>query len=89
MLEDIIGDAECPVKHQTSYLLNQIDYLKSRLIALEVDAVFNQEELEDESVSRVKDPVVIEMMKEIIKKKRKQPEKVIEEMVHQAYSNLK
>jgi|TARA_R100000005_G_C4927207_1_gene157780 hypothetical protein len=39
--------------------------------------------------SRVKDPVVIEMMKEIIKKKRKQPEKVIEEMVHQAYSNLK
>ena len=50
MLEDIIGDAECPVKHQPSYLLNQIDYLKSRLITLEVDAVFNQEELEDESV---------------------------------------
>jgi hypothetical protein len=50
MLEDIIGDAECPVKHQTSYFLNQIDYLKSRLIALEVDAVFNQKELEDESV---------------------------------------
>jgi hypothetical protein len=50
MLEDVIGDAECPVKHQTSYLLNQIDYLKSRLIALEVDAVFNQKELEDESV---------------------------------------
>jgi len=50
MLEDIIDDAESPVKHQTSYLLNQIDYLKSRLIALEVDAVFNQEELEDESV---------------------------------------
>ena len=39
--------------------------------------------------SKVKDPVVIEMMKEIIKKKRKQPEKVIEEMVNQAYSNLK
>jgi len=50
MLEDIIGDAECPVMHQTSYLLNQIDYLKSKLIALEVDAVFNQEEMEDESV---------------------------------------
>ena len=39
--------------------------------------------------SRVKDAVVIEMMKEIIKKKRKQPEKVIEEMVFQAYNNLK
>ena len=39
--------------------------------------------------SRVKDTVVIEMMKEIIKKKRKQPEKVIEEMVFQAYNNLK
>ena len=39
--------------------------------------------------SKVKDTVVIEMMKEIIKKKRKQPEKVIEEMVNQAYSNLK
>lgn len=39
--------------------------------------------------SRVRDAVVIEMMKEIIKKKRKQPEKVIEEMVMQAYQNLK
>jgi hypothetical protein len=39
--------------------------------------------------SKVKDPVVIEMMKEIIKKRKKQPEKVIEEMVNQAYSNLK
>jgi hypothetical protein len=39
--------------------------------------------------SRVKDPVVIEMMKEIIKKRKKHPEKVIEEMVNQAYSNLK
>ena len=38
---------------------------------------------------KVKDPVVIEMMKEIIKKRRKQPEKVIEEMVNQAYNNLK
>ena len=39
--------------------------------------------------TRVRDAVVIEMMKEIIKKKRKQPEKVIEEMVMQAYTNLK
>ena len=39
--------------------------------------------------TRVRDAVVIEMMKEIIKKKRKLPEKVIEEMVMQAYNNLK
>ena len=39
--------------------------------------------------TRVRDAVVIEMMKEIIKKKRKQPEQVIAEMVMQTYNNLK
>ena len=39
--------------------------------------------------TRVRDAVVIEMMKEIIKRKRKQPEQVIAEMVMQAYNNLK
>lgn len=48
MLEDIIGDAECPVMHQTSYLLNQIDYLKSKLLAIEIEEVFAEEGDNDE-----------------------------------------
>ena len=39
--------------------------------------------------SKVKDTVLIEMVKEIAKKKKKQPEKIIEEMVYEAYNNLK
>jgi hypothetical protein len=43
MLESIIGDSERQSIHQTSYLMNQIDLLKSRLIAIEVEEVFSQE----------------------------------------------
>jgi hypothetical protein len=39
--------------------------------------------------SKVKDTVLIEMIKEIAKKNKKQPEKMIEEMVTDAYNRLK
>jgi|TARA_Y100000022_G_C13039289_1_gene279229 hypothetical protein len=38
---------------------------------------------------QVKDAVIIEMMKEIAKKNRKQPVKMIEELVYEAYQKLK
>lgn len=38
---------------------------------------------------QVRDSVIIEMMKEIAKKNRKQPVKMIEELVYEAYSKLK
>ena len=38
---------------------------------------------------QVKDAVTIEMMKEIAKKNRKQPVKMIEELVYEAYQKLK
>jgi hypothetical protein len=48
MLEDVLGDAECQVMHQTAYLMNQLDYLKSKLLAFEVEEVFAEEEDNDE-----------------------------------------
>ena len=39
--------------------------------------------------SKVKDTVLIEMIKEIAKKNKKQPGKMIEEMVTDAYNRLK
>ena len=38
---------------------------------------------------QVKDAVIIEMMKESAKKNRKQPVKMIEELVYEAYQKLK
>ena len=38
---------------------------------------------------QVKDVVIVEMMKEIAKKNRKQPVKMIEELVYEAYQKLK
>ena len=38
---------------------------------------------------QVKDAVIIEMMKEIAQKSRKQPVKMIEELVYEAYQKLK
>ena len=38
---------------------------------------------------KIKDPVIVEMLKEVAKRRRMQPEKMIEEMVFQAYNNLK
>jgi|TARA_A200000159_G_C7259913_1_gene312605 hypothetical protein len=38
---------------------------------------------------QVKDSVIIEMLKEIAKKERKQPVKKIEELVYEAYNKLK
>ena len=38
---------------------------------------------------QVRDAVIIEMMKEIAKKNRKQPVKMIEELVYEAYQKLK
>ena len=38
---------------------------------------------------QVRDAVIIEMMKEIAKKQRKQPVKLIEELVYEAYNKLK
>lgn len=43
MLESIVGDSEWQTIHQTSYLMNQIDLLKSQLIAIEVEEAFSQE----------------------------------------------
>jgi hypothetical protein len=37
---------------------------------------------------QVKDPVTIEMLKEVAKKNRKQPIKMIEDLVINAYRNL-
>ena len=38
---------------------------------------------------KVRDAVIIEMLKEVAKKQGKQPVKLIEELVYEAYSKLK
>ena len=48
ILEDVIGDSECQVMHQTSYLMNQLDCLKSKLLAIEIEEVFAEEGDNDE-----------------------------------------
>jgi len=48
MLEDVIEDSECQVMHQTSYLMNQLDYLKSKLLSIEIEEVFAEEGDNDE-----------------------------------------
>lgn len=38
---------------------------------------------------KIKDPVLVEMLKEVAKRRRMQPEKMIESLVKDAYKNLK
>jgi len=38
---------------------------------------------------KIKDPVIVEMLKEVAKRRRMQPEKMIESLVKDAYKNLK
>jgi hypothetical protein len=46
-LESLMNDLEysdCQVIHQTTYLMNEIDYLKAMLMQIDVEEYFSEEE---------------------------------------------